>query len=263
MSSNVVPMRIGEVHALLRQQFPELELSKIRYYEDQGLVRPARSRKGYRIYSDRDVACLREAIRLAHEEFVPLRIIRIRLIDAGLLEDTTSELANKTAARVQPSSVVSMAVPTPATNTVSIPTSSAATVVPLSPSSPVAEWLSTGQFLAAINGDTDSLRQLQELHVVSPKVMGPDTVYARDDVELAQATLALLARGVDPRMIMQLKRLGERQVTFLDEVTAPLNFPGAEVSPEAAQAIRQEVAGEINAIVAGLTRHAVAMYLKR
>jgi len=56
-------MRIGEVHAQLRKHFPDIELSKIRYYEDKGLVQPSRSRKGYRLYSERDVECLREAIR--------------------------------------------------------------------------------------------------------------------------------------------------------------------------------------------------------
>jgi len=50
-------MRIGEVHAELRKVFPTVELSKIRYYEDKGLVQPSRSRKGYRLYSERDVEC--------------------------------------------------------------------------------------------------------------------------------------------------------------------------------------------------------------
>jgi DNA-binding transcriptional MerR regulator len=81
MSGNQGTMRIGEVHAQLRKHYPEIELSKIRYYEDKGLVQPSRSRKGYRLYSERDVDCLREAIRLAQEEFVPLRVVRTRTLD--------------------------------------------------------------------------------------------------------------------------------------------------------------------------------------
>ena len=38
MSLNVGKLRIGEVHTLLRKDFPDIELSKIRYYEDKGLV---------------------------------------------------------------------------------------------------------------------------------------------------------------------------------------------------------------------------------
>src|SRR5450759_3812092 len=99
MSVSVGKMRIGEVHTLLRKDFPEIELSKIRYYEDKGLVQPSRSRKGYRLYSERDLACLREAIRLANEEFVPLRVVRLRLIEQGLLNDTPVTPSTRQAAR--------------------------------------------------------------------------------------------------------------------------------------------------------------------
>ena len=57
MNGNPGIMRIGEVHAQLRKYFPDIELSKIRYYEDKGLVQPSRSRKGYRLYSERDIEC--------------------------------------------------------------------------------------------------------------------------------------------------------------------------------------------------------------
>ena len=58
MNSTSTPLKIGQVHALLRRDHPNLELSKIRYYEEMGLVAPARSRKGYRLYSEKDVECL-------------------------------------------------------------------------------------------------------------------------------------------------------------------------------------------------------------
>src|SRR5277367_5318336 len=108
-------MRIGEVHTQLRKYFPDIELSKIRYYEDKGLVQPSRSRKGYRLYSERDVECLREAIRLAQEEFVPLRVVRLRLIEQGLLRDVPVPSSPRHAARDALSNVVSIPAPTPPT----------------------------------------------------------------------------------------------------------------------------------------------------
>jgi DNA-binding transcriptional MerR regulator len=104
-------MRIGEVHAILRRDVPDIELSKIRYYEDKGLVQPTRSRKGYRLYSQRDVDCLREAIRLAHEEFVPLRVVRLRLIEQGLLDDTPVASGTTRQVARTTSSVISVPVP--------------------------------------------------------------------------------------------------------------------------------------------------------
>jgi hypothetical protein len=38
MSATLGRLRIGEVHTLLRKDYPDIELSKIRYYEDKGLV---------------------------------------------------------------------------------------------------------------------------------------------------------------------------------------------------------------------------------
>jgi len=111
MSLNVGKLRIGEVHTLLRKDFPDIELSKIRYYEDKGLVMPSRSAKGYRLYSERDVACLHEAIRLAHEEFVPLRVVRLRLIEQGLLNDDGATSTARHAARETMTNVISISAP--------------------------------------------------------------------------------------------------------------------------------------------------------
>ena len=121
MSASQGTMRIGEVHALLRKDVPDIELSKIRYYEDKGLVEPSRSKKGYRLYSERDVQCLREAIRLANEEFVPLRVVRLRLIEQGLLKDSSPASSARQAARVSAPSPVSMPAPEVATPAVERP----------------------------------------------------------------------------------------------------------------------------------------------
>src|ERR1700689_860474 len=111
MNGNQGIMRIGEVHAQLRKYFPEIELSKIRYYEDKGLVQPSRSRKGYRLYSERDVEGLREAIRLAQEEFVPLRVGPLRLIEQGLLDPPNASTNGRHVARDATAGVISAPAP--------------------------------------------------------------------------------------------------------------------------------------------------------
>ncbi len=49
---------IGEVIALLRHEFPEVAVSKLRFLEGQGLIAPRRSPAGYRIFSREDVSRL-------------------------------------------------------------------------------------------------------------------------------------------------------------------------------------------------------------
>ncbi|GIT00102.1 MAG: hypothetical protein CM1200mP26_18140 [Acidimicrobiales bacterium] len=42
------PMNIGEVVAFLEAEFPTVTVSKLRFLESEGLVRPLRSTSGYR-----------------------------------------------------------------------------------------------------------------------------------------------------------------------------------------------------------------------
>ena len=44
-------MTIGAVCDMLRPEFTDLSISKIRYLEDQGLIEPHRTRGGYRLFS--------------------------------------------------------------------------------------------------------------------------------------------------------------------------------------------------------------------
>jgi DNA-binding transcriptional MerR regulator len=51
-------MSIGEVLGLLRSDFPDITISKLRFLETEGLVEPQRTSSGYRKYSREDVARL-------------------------------------------------------------------------------------------------------------------------------------------------------------------------------------------------------------
>ena len=45
---------IGEVLALLRADFPDVSVSKIRFLENEGLIQPARSPSRYRKFAPAD-----------------------------------------------------------------------------------------------------------------------------------------------------------------------------------------------------------------
>jgi DNA-binding transcriptional MerR regulator len=79
-------LSIGDVLTLLREEFPDVTISKIRFLESQGLVNPERSPSGYRKFFDHDVERLRWVLRQQREHFLPLKVIRDRL-DAGDLGD--------------------------------------------------------------------------------------------------------------------------------------------------------------------------------
>ena len=74
-------LSIGDVLTLLRQEFPDVTISKIRFLESQGLVNPERTPSGYRKFYEHDVERLRWVLRQQREHFLPLKVIKDRLDD--------------------------------------------------------------------------------------------------------------------------------------------------------------------------------------
>jgi DNA-binding transcriptional MerR regulator len=72
-------LTIGAVCERLRSEFPDISISKIRYLEGEGLLRPKRTQGGYRLFSEDDVDRLETILRLQRDEFLPLRVIRQEL----------------------------------------------------------------------------------------------------------------------------------------------------------------------------------------
>lgn len=81
-------LSIGDVLTLLREEFPDVTISKIRFLESQGLVNPERSPSGYRKFFDHDVERLRWVLRQQREHFLPLKVIRDRLADGDLDDES-------------------------------------------------------------------------------------------------------------------------------------------------------------------------------
>jgi DNA-binding transcriptional MerR regulator len=74
---------IGEVLALLRGEFPDISISKIRFLESEGLIEPARSPSRYRKFDAADVERLRYILTAQRDEYLPLRVIKERLVPPG------------------------------------------------------------------------------------------------------------------------------------------------------------------------------------
>src|SRR3954469_20545374 len=72
-------LSIGEVLDLLKDEFPDVTISKIRFLESQGLLDPERTPSGYRKFYDDDISRLRWILTQQKENFLPLKVIKGRL----------------------------------------------------------------------------------------------------------------------------------------------------------------------------------------
>ena len=85
-------LSIGEVLDALRDEFPDITISKIRFLESQGLLEPERTPSGYRKFFPADLARLRWVLQQQREKYLPLKVIRASLADAesaGLLPSSS------------------------------------------------------------------------------------------------------------------------------------------------------------------------------
>ena len=87
-NEGVTLVPIGVVVGQLHGEFPDVSVSKIRYLETQGLIQPQRTARGSRRYSAQDISTLRRILHLQRDEFLPLSVIKERLLTPDVDSDT-------------------------------------------------------------------------------------------------------------------------------------------------------------------------------
>ena len=71
---------IGEVLVSVKTEFPDITISKIRFLEAEGLIEPERTPSGYRKFYAGDVDKLRSILKMQRDEYLPLKVIKERLL---------------------------------------------------------------------------------------------------------------------------------------------------------------------------------------
>ena len=88
-------LSIGQVVNFLRGAYPDLSNSKIRFLEDEGLITPHRTPKGYRQYSKEDVDRLEVILHLQKTRYMPLNVIKQKLDSATDLSTLAYEVTQQ------------------------------------------------------------------------------------------------------------------------------------------------------------------------
>src|SRR5712691_4944737 len=82
---------IGEVLVAVKTEFPDITISKIRFLESEGLITPERTPSGYRKFYVDDVDRLKSILRMQRDEYLPLKVIKERLLKQETDEDSLGE----------------------------------------------------------------------------------------------------------------------------------------------------------------------------
>ena len=79
MDNQKEKMSIGDLLKSLKDEFPDLTISKVRFLESEGLIEPERTPSGYRKFSQADAQRLRFILKLQREKYLPLKVIREKI----------------------------------------------------------------------------------------------------------------------------------------------------------------------------------------
>ncbi|MER5178577.1 MerR family transcriptional regulator [Streptomyces sp. NPDC002896] len=208
-------MSIGTVLNVLRDEFPEVTISKIRFLESEGLIEPQRTPSGYRKFSPEDVERLGHVLRMQRDHYLPLRVIREHL-DA--LE------------RGEPVQLPS----------VGRPRSDADGETPAGVQGPTAARVGRAELLAAAEVDEEQLAEWESYGLIAPL---PDGGYDAEAVTVAALVVELGRFGIEPRHLRAMKAAAERDAGLVDQVVAPLRRHRNPQTRAHAEARAKELAG--------------------
>ena len=184
-------LTIGEVLAVLRDDFPDVTISKIRYLESEDLVHPQRTPSGYRKFSRADVTRLRYVLTAQRDHYLPLRVIKDQLdaLDRG--------------EPLPDSSTAPVAVPPSASD------ADGETVAPLT----------AGQFARAAGLEPEQLADCVQFGLLATDADGR---HPASDLPIARAAAGLARHGIEPRHLRVYRSGAEREAGLIEQLVAPV-----------------------------------------
>ena len=235
-------MSIGAVLDLLRGDFPDVSISKIRFLEAEGLVTPERTASGYRRFTAYDCARLRFILTAQRDQYLPLKVIKSQL-DAhpdGELPQTGSAYG------------VPRLVPVDAASDVS--------AAGLSGVAPTQVRLRREDLLARSGIDEALLTELIKAGVIKPGTAG---FFDEHSVVIAQCAKALTEYGVEPRHLRAFRSAADRQSDLIAQIAGPVVKAGKAGARDRADDLAREVAALAITLHTSLIKSAVRDVLDR
>jgi DNA-binding transcriptional MerR regulator len=216
-------LSIGEVLGQLRPEFADITISKIRFLEAEGLIRPERTPSGYRKFSTNDVARLRFVLAQQRDNYLPLRVIKEQLdaIDRGL---EAPPRAGGSAAARGPRAVGAAGSGLPGPEA----------FLP----EPAQVRLSRQELLDGSGLEPAQLEALENFGLVNTRAKSG--YYDGDALEVAKAAAEMARFGIEPRHLRAYRAAADREIGLFEQVVTPLaRQRGEEARAKAEEATRE------------------------
>ena len=226
-------MSIGAVLDLLRADFPDVTISKIRFLEAEGLITPQRAASGYRRFTAYDCARLRFILAAQRDQYLPLKVIKAQL-DA----QPDGELPAPASSYGVPHLVPAAGEPAPDSAAVA----------------PTRVRFSRDDLLERSGVDDALLAALLKAGVIT---RGPGGFFDEHAVVILQCARALAEYGVEPRHLRAFRSAADRQSDLIAQIAGPVVKVNKAGARDRADDLAREVAALALTLHTSLVKSAV------
>ncbi len=211
---------IGEVLVNVKTEFPDITISKIRFLESEGLITPERTPSGYRKFYVEDVERLKSILRLQRDEYLPLKVIKERLLQADNGNEEEPPTLEQAAAGGDPGGGGEDLA-----------------------EAPTGLQMSLEEMAAATGVDRDRIKELETFGIVCSHGPEGGKYYDGDDYVTLSIVKDFLRFGIEPRHLTMYKHFADRESAFFEALVAPTL---RQKNPDARRAATQTL-GELTA----------------
>jgi DNA-binding transcriptional MerR regulator len=206
---------IGEVLVAVKTEFPDITISKIRFLESEGLIEPERTPSGYRKFYVEDVDRLRSILRMQRDEYLPLKVIKERLVKQDAGEPAEGEEGEEGAEGEPKAASEELA------------------------AAPTGLQMSLEEMSAATGVERERIKELESFGIVCSHGPEGGRYYDGDDYIVLSIVKDFLRHGIEPRHLTMYKHFADRESSFFEALVAPTL---RQRNPDARRAAAQTLA---------------------
>lgn len=186
-------MTITQTVEILSREFPDIASSKVRYLEREGLIRPKRSKGGYRRFTTEDIKRLRLILRLQKERFLPLQVIKAKLGSLDRGEITITSLFEEPVESAELRETLQ-------------------SIEPLLVSEAAKK---TGLTL-------EQIQILEDFDILSSIDTDQGKAFDQLDVQIMQVARSFFKYGIEPRHLRMYENFVDRETSFFEQILLPI-----------------------------------------
>jgi DNA-binding transcriptional MerR regulator len=184
---------IGKVVEMLRPRFPDLSISKVRFLEDERIIKPSRTAGGYRKFTEKEIKRLELALRMQKERYLPLNVIR-QSLDSMSDDQVVAEISGEVYTGNGSAYIEGEGEPVP-----------------------------VDKAIAESGLSVEQARLLEDYGIIKSEKTSEGRFYSPLDVELMALTREMARFGIEPRHLRMYGTLAERESALFLQIISPLS----------------------------------------